>query len=131
MSSEFQPVPETTEEYAIYSDFSPLQGSGLPTTSEGFRIKAACNSVANHGNVTHLFFAPLATKESTLEKQNREAAAKQICARCVVRQACLEYSLAEREQIGIWGGKTERERREILNNHRFRGYNNAITRSNE
>ena len=39
--------------------------------------------------------------------------AKSICDQCVVREACLEHALANREREGVWGGTTERERRRI------------------
>jgi len=39
--------------------------------------------------------------------------AKAICAGCVVREECLEYALAASIKHGIWGGKSERERRRI------------------
>src|SRR6185312_15641597 len=39
--------------------------------------------------------------------------ARQVCARCPVRQACLEYALSNRITYGIWGGLTERERRPL------------------
>lgn len=39
--------------------------------------------------------------------------AKAVCDQCVVREACLEHALANREREGIWGGTTERERRRI------------------
>ena len=44
--------------------------------------------------------------------------AKAVCGSCSVRQACLEYSLAAREREGVWGGRTERERRRIVRQHR-------------
>ncbi|HYA69039.1 MAG TPA: WhiB family transcriptional regulator [Acidimicrobiales bacterium] len=44
--------------------------------------------------------------------------AKAICALCPVRQACLEYALANREREGVWGGATERERRRIIRHRR-------------
>jgi WhiB family redox-sensing transcriptional regulator len=44
--------------------------------------------------------------------------AKAICAMCPVRQACLEYALANREREGVWGGATERERRRIIRQRR-------------
>jgi WhiB family redox-sensing transcriptional regulator len=44
--------------------------------------------------------------------------AKEICAQCSVREACLEYALAYRERDGVWGGATERERRRILRHRR-------------
>jgi hypothetical protein len=39
------------------------------------------------------------------------AAAKAVCAECLVRVECLEYALANAEKFGIWGGTSERERR--------------------
>lgn len=45
-------------------------------------------------------------------------AAKAICAECPVRQACLEYALANRERDGVWGGATERERRRMVRQRR-------------
>jgi WhiB family redox-sensing transcriptional regulator len=39
--------------------------------------------------------------------------AKAVCAACTVRETCLEYALAHGEKHGIWGGKSERERRRI------------------
>ncbi len=40
--------------------------------------------------------------------------AKQICAACRVSAKCLEYAVALREQWGIWGGLTGRERKRRL-----------------
>ena len=40
--------------------------------------------------------------------------AKAICAACPVAAECLDYALANREQYGIWGGKSEGERVAIL-----------------
>ncbi|HLK44943.1 MAG TPA: WhiB family transcriptional regulator [Acidimicrobiales bacterium] len=40
--------------------------------------------------------------------------AKRVCASCEVVTQCLEYALAENIEHGIWGGKSERERRRIL-----------------
>jgi WhiB family transcriptional regulator, redox-sensing transcriptional regulator len=39
--------------------------------------------------------------------------AKALCDRCPVQAACLEDALARDERFGIWGGKSERERRRI------------------
>lgn len=38
--------------------------------------------------------------------------AKKICQRCEVRQECLEYALAAREEFGVWGGMSEPERKD-------------------
>ena len=39
--------------------------------------------------------------------------AKKVCAGCPVRLICLETALQRGERFGVWGGKTERERRAI------------------
>jgi WhiB family transcriptional regulator, redox-sensing transcriptional regulator len=44
--------------------------------------------------------------------------AKQVCEQCGVRATCLEYALAHREKVGVWGGATERERRRIIRQRR-------------
>ena len=38
---------------------------------------------------------------------------RDLCADCAVRQECLEAALADPELVGLWGGTTERERREL------------------
>jgi WhiB family redox-sensing transcriptional regulator len=40
--------------------------------------------------------------------------AKQVCARCPVRDECRDYALAAGEEFGVWGGLNEDERRAIL-----------------
>lgn len=47
------------------------------------------------------------------EKGGSTREAKQVCARCDIRTACLEYALDHDERFGIWGGMSERERRRI------------------
>lgn len=39
--------------------------------------------------------------------------AKEVCRGCVVRAECLEYALDNAEKFGIWGGMSERERRQL------------------
>lgn len=39
--------------------------------------------------------------------------AKRMCRNCVVRADCLAHALTHDERFGVWGGKTERERRAI------------------
>jgi WhiB family transcriptional regulator, redox-sensing transcriptional regulator len=39
--------------------------------------------------------------------------AREICARCPVREACLDYALRNAITYGIWGGLPERERRAL------------------
>jgi WhiB family redox-sensing transcriptional regulator len=40
-------------------------------------------------------------------------AARQVCSRCPVRQACLDYAIRNRIEHGVWGGASERARRRI------------------
>ena len=39
--------------------------------------------------------------------------AMKICGECMVANKCLEYALENNEQFGIFGGKSERQRRRI------------------
>jgi WhiB family redox-sensing transcriptional regulator len=45
-----------------------------------------------------------------------EKRAKDICAGCLVRAQCMDYALAHNE-VGIWGGTTQRERNKIKNRY--------------
>ncbi|WP_308039731.1 WhiB family transcriptional regulator [Streptomyces sp. PSKA30] len=40
--------------------------------------------------------------------------AKAVCPDCPVRFECLAYALDHREEYGVWGAMTERERRALL-----------------
>jgi WhiB family redox-sensing transcriptional regulator len=61
---------------------------------------------------TELFFHP--DNERGPSRANREAAAKAVCARCPVIDACREQSLASREPYGVWGGLSEQEREALV-----------------
>lgn len=71
-----------------------------------WRDRAACRGVDPD------IFYPVTDDEADA------AAAKAVCARCPVREACAEYALAAREKLGVWGGLTERDRRRILRHRR-------------
>lgn len=47
------------------------------------------------------------------EKGGSTREAKKICSLCTVREECLEYALTHGERYGIWGGMSERDRRQI------------------
>lgn len=47
------------------------------------------------------------------ERGGSSKAARAVCNECCVRQECLLYALNNREQFGIWGGTSERERRRL------------------
>lgn len=69
---------------------------------------AACR-----GPHQEIFFPP-SVAESRRSKRRREARAKEICGTCPISEACLRTALARNEQHGIWGGHTEKERRQLL-----------------
>lgn len=47
------------------------------------------------------------------DKGGSSGPAKQICQACPVIAECLEYALRTDQRYGIWGGLSERQRREI------------------
>jgi WhiB family redox-sensing transcriptional regulator len=46
--------------------------------------------------------------------------AKRICSSCPIQVECLEYALANRMDDGVWGGKSEEQRKRILRQRRRR-----------
>jgi WhiB family redox-sensing transcriptional regulator len=64
------------------------------------------------GADSELFFHP--EGERGPRRDNREQAAKAICAVCPVLQQCRTAALAAREPYGVWGGLSEHEREAIL-----------------
>jgi WhiB family redox-sensing transcriptional regulator len=63
-----------------------------------------------------LFYPPL-EHETPRQRHARETAAKAVCRGCPVRGECLAWALASDERLGVWGGKSERER-QMLASHR-------------
>jgi WhiB family transcriptional regulator, redox-sensing transcriptional regulator len=47
------------------------------------------------------------------EKGGSTHEAKRVCRGCEVRSECLEFALDHEERYGIWGGMSERERRNV------------------
>src|SRR2546430_3857483 len=47
------------------------------------------------------------------EKGGATREAKRICSRCEGKDECPEYAVGHDERFGIWGGLSERERREL------------------
>jgi WhiB family transcriptional regulator, redox-sensing transcriptional regulator len=82
----------------------PDQQDGPGWDEGGWRTQAACR-----GEDPELFF-PIGTTGPVLEQI---AEAKEVCARCPVRDACLDFALSTGQAYGIWGGLTEDERRSL------------------
>lgn len=76
----------------------------VTATDSGWRERAACRDLD-----TELFF-PLGTTGHALDQANQ---AKAVCAGCPVADACLEWALEKNQDAGVWGAKTEDERRTI------------------
>ena len=72
--------------------------------AEGWRQHAACS-----GLDPSLFFAEGTTE---MVKHHTEAA-KQVCAACPVRRACLSFAVATNQQFGLWGGHDPVARRSL------------------
>ena len=60
--------------------------------------------------MTSLFFT---------ERGEDTVAAKAVCMTCTARLDCLEYALVTAEKVGVWGGTSERERRQIAKERRI------------
>lgn len=50
-------------------------------------------------------------KETPEDREHRESIAKRYCYACPVQESCREYALQNRP-AGIWGGLTDKERRQ-------------------
>lgn len=64
------------------------------------------------GNELRQFFYD--ESKGRIENAEAEAEALAVCHRCPVQTECLAYALEHRIMFGIWGGKTERQRRTII-----------------
>ena len=72
--------------------------------SQEWRARAACRD-----SDVSVFF-PSSEEEAAVPKA--------ICAGCPVREECLEWALATRQDEGVWGGLTEAERRRLRRRRR-------------
>ncbi|MEU9420900.1 WhiB family transcriptional regulator [Streptomyces sp. NPDC051000] len=84
--------------------------SHLPGRAEHhwiWQMEAACRGLGSEG-----FFHP--DGERGPDRAMREEAAKAVCAACPVRAHCLEHALRVAEPYGVWGGLTEKERRQAV-----------------
>lgn len=75
-------------------------------------IRGECRGRADLAR--ELFFGNYGGDAETLrQRETRESRAKTICGECAVRAECLDYALGHNIEHGIWGGKTENERRQL------------------
>ncbi|MCF0086650.1 Transcriptional regulator WhiB1 [Streptomyces sp. MH192] len=76
-----------------------------PLNSTAWRDNAVCRTVD-----PELFFP-----HSTVTEQGRRQTetAKRVCQNCLVRRECLAWALETRQDVGVWGGASEDERRKM------------------
>ena len=90
------------------------------TPAEIFKGKAACV-----GAEVSIFYPPEIDEEGLTGKSADLMAAKSICNACPVQPDCLEIALARREKHGVWGGQSERERKNTIRRRRNARIRNA------
>jgi WhiB family redox-sensing transcriptional regulator len=73
-----------------------------------WQVRAACA-----GMDSAIFFPPQ-EESNGLTRAAQVRRAKAVCAGCPVVAACLEHALQSREPYGVWGGRSEGERAELL-----------------
>lgn len=44
--------------------------------------------------------------------------ARAVCAACPVKEECLDFAVEHHEEFGVWGGSSERERRQLRRQRR-------------
>jgi WhiB family redox-sensing transcriptional regulator len=71
---------------------------------DDWRTRSACRE-----SDPELFF-PIGTTGMAVEQID---VALRICGGCAVAQECLEFALATNQDSGIWGGRTEEDRRKL------------------
>ena len=75
----------------------------VPESHDDWQQDALCKGA------TRLFFGP-PHKESKKARDEREAAAKIICAECVAIEPCRAKARENHEPFGVWGGETTADR---------------------
>ena len=75
-----------------------------------------------HG-ATHLFYADDRGRGG--DNASRARAAKKVCRTCPHTLACLDYAIANNETFGIWGGLSEKQRRNVRIRRRICGQDAA------
>ncbi|MDR1791366.1 MAG: WhiB family transcriptional regulator [Propionibacteriaceae bacterium] len=70
--------------------------------SDSWKLRASCRG----------------TQDDMFPEGSAQKKARTICYSCPVRSECLAEALDNRIEWGVWGGMTERERRQLLKQNR-------------
>ncbi len=99
-------IPSGGLDRTIAAMASALRVGASGPTGDGdgdlWRDRAACRAVPTE------WFFPVGRNADSVEQTE---AAKAVCRSCPVREFCLGFALETDQELGIWGGATEDERR--------------------
>ena len=79
------------------------QGELLRDTGR-WRQEAECR------NLDPQLFFPVGASSAAVD---RVEAAKAVCGQCEVTEPCLDFALTTNQASGVWGGRSEEERRQL------------------
>ncbi|WP_225826524.1 WhiB family transcriptional regulator [Streptomyces naphthomycinicus] len=79
-----------------------------------WQAEAACR-----GMDSSVFFSPAGERGNA--RRRREEAAQEICLHCPVRVPCAGFAAASEQRYGVWGGRTETDRRTAAALRRLHG----------
>ncbi len=97
-------APSTAMNEALVDWLMAPEVSEEPLTLDDFLARPSWHKLALCRGETRSFFS---TAPGNLAK------AQALCEGCPVRQDCLEVALGDPDLMGLWGGTTESERREM------------------
>ncbi|GGT58607.1 hypothetical protein GCM10010207_67910 [Streptomyces atratus] len=80
-----------------------------PQTKPLLRVWEWQAGAACRGMDSSVFFSPTGERGHT--RRRREEAARAICRRCPVSDPCGLFAMTSDQNFGVWGGRTEAERR--------------------
>lgn len=77
------------------------------------------------GGMPFSAFFGAANDERPTMKRSEISAARAVCAGCPVKRECLQWALERREQFGVWGGTSGRQRARMHHDMRVDGLSPA------
>lgn len=81
-----------------------ITSRSLDIASDDWRAQSACR------DTDPALFFPVGTTGPALEQIT---SAKSVCDTCEVKDPCLRFALETNQDSGVWGGKSEEERRQV------------------
>lgn len=111
---EYDRINESVNSPLDLRDENSLKNTVITITSRSESDMAWRTLAACIGPQAVYFFAPSHRSERKDQKEIREELAKSICKVCPVIKLCLDEAISKQEKEGIWGGTTEKERRQML-----------------